>query len=590
MKKITLLLLLMFVGHTIFAQDDDLSEKVNDSIRTEVVNVVTSYAPKVTDAFKIKRKPVISLSKDVEKKVLDYEIINVPVASKFIPKSGALKPIKVGKKERLFDNYVALGFGNNITPYFEGYMHKNNPFQNEYSIYAKYTSSNDPVIDTPLNSGFYDVDVDLYYKQIGSVFNWKVGFIAERDRYNWFGLPTNVDFSDFVVSFIDPAQTYKDYNLYTELEFNDSYIKRSKLSAHYFSDDYNSNEIHGDFNTALSFPLGRFGINSEDFELGVNLNFLGGGFDRTYTDPTTDINYSFLTAGLHPHYNFNVANFDIRLGAKGYFTMDIENNTSEFVIYPDASISYPIIKKHANIYIGASGDLHNNSFKSLSALNPYVSPTLTLLQTNEVYNAFAGFKGIVAEAVNYNIKASYKDEKAKPFYILNEDQSGGDRTTDSTSGFSLRPYLFGNSFDVVYDNVQTLSFIGEVEYDFSKELSLGLNVSFDTFTLENLEEAWHLPQIKGDVYGVYKKEKWYAGTNIYFVGARKGFVHDTTSIVDLDAYVDINVNGGYHFNPIFSAFLKVNNITNSNYETFTNFNSQGFQVVGGIIWKFDALF
>jgi len=141
--------------------------------------------------------------------------------------------------------------------------------------------------------------------------------------------------------------------------------------------------------------------------------------------------------------------------------------------------------------------------------------------------------------------------------------------------------------------VQTLSFTGEIEYDFSKALSLGLNASLNTFTLDNFEEAWHLPQIKGDLFGVYKTDKWYAGTNIYFVGERKGLIYDETSTLvskDLNSYVDINFNGGYHFNPIFSAFLKVNNVTNTNYETFTNFNSQGIQVVGGIIWKFDSIF
>ena len=596
MKKITLLLLLMLVGYRIHAQEDASIKKANDSIRTEVVNVVTSYAPKVTDAFKIKRKPKISLSKNVEKKALDYKIISVPVASTFIPKSGALKPIKVGERERLFDNYFAIGFGNNLTPYVEGYMHKNTRFESEYSIYAKYTSSSDPVPDTALNSGFYDVDVDLYYKQIGYYFDWKAGFLVERDRHNWFGIPNDLEFSDFVINFIEPAQTYKDYKLYGDLDFHDSFIKDSYASVSYFSDRFNSNEFTTDFNTVFSFPLGRFGINSEDLELGFYVNFLGGGFARTYDDPNTDLNYSFLNTALHPSYGFNVANFDIKLGAKGYFTMDFENSTNQFLIYPDVSISYPIIKKFANLYVGASGDLHNNSHKSLSTLNPYVSPTLNIAQTNEVYNAFAGLKGIVAEAVNYNLKASYKNEEAKPFYVLNESKSNGIRTSE-VNGFSYQSYEFGNSFGVVYDNVQTFSFDAEIEYDFSKQLSLGLNASFDTFTPENLEEAWLLPQIKGDIFGIYKTDKWYAGTNIYFVGERKGINYDysdttnvTANITDLNSYVDINFNGGYHFNPIFSAFLKVNNVTNTNYERFTNFNSQGIQVLGGIIWKFDALF
>ena len=188
MKKITLLLSLLFMSYIIQAQDDPIVKKANDSIRTEVVNVVTSYAPKVTDAFKIKRKPIITLSKNVEKKALDYQIKSVPVASTFIPKSGTLKPIKVGKRELLFDNYLAVGFGNNLTPYAEGYIHKNIRFESEYSAYAKFTSSSDPVANTELDNGYYDVDVDLFYKKIGYYFDWKAGFIGQRDKYNWYML------------------------------------------------------------------------------------------------------------------------------------------------------------------------------------------------------------------------------------------------------------------------------------------------------------------------------------------------------------------------------------------------------------------
>jgi len=150
---------------------------------------------------------------------------------------------------------------------------------------------------------------------------------------------------------------------------------------------------------------------------------------------------------------------------------------------------------------------------------------------------------------------------------------------------------------VVYDDVQTVSFVAEVEYDFSKQLSLGLNASFNNYSVTNQDEAWLLPQLKGDLFGVYKTDKWYAGANIYFVGDRKGLNYDYSDIdniniitEDLKSYVDINVNGGYHFNPIFSAFLKVNNITNTNYQSFNNFNAQGIQVLGGIIWKFDSFF
>jgi len=590
MKKALNILFFLFAGLAI-AQE----EQPKDSVKTEVVNVVTSYAPKITDAFKIKRKPTIELSKQVDKKELEYEIIEVPVASTFIPQSGTLKPIKLGERERLFDNYVSLGFGNNFNPYFEGYMHKNLNFDSEFRASLRLNLSQDPV-KTDLSSSFYNADVDLFYKQIGRYFDWKAGFIAERDQYNWYGLPSNIEFTDAVISQIEPKQIYKDFKIYGGLEFEESYIKEGNLAVNYFSDDFENDEINAKFDVAFSFPLGRFGVNSEDLQLGFSTEYLTGGFGP-YTDAfnfVTETEYGFLNVGLHPYYRFNWYNFDVRIGAKGYFALDTKNSTNEFYVYPDVEISYPIIKQFANLYVGAIGDLQNNSYKSLSNLNPYVSPTLFITQTDKVYDAYAGLKGIIDRTLNYNFKARYSDEQNKPFFLLNESKSDGTNFAPINS-FSFSGFEYGNSFGVLYDNVQTLSFIGEAEYDYSRHLSLGLNVEYNLYTTENLEEAWGLPEITGDVYGVYKTEKWYAGANIYYVGDRKGIVYDDTlengyTSTDVNGYIDVNFNGGYHFNPLLSFFVKVNNISNGQYQRFQNFDAQGIQVLGGFIWKFDSFF
>lgn len=582
----------MFVCKFVSAQEKtSVTQKAKDTLKTEVVNVVTSYAPKVTDAFKIKRKPVIKLTKDVEKKQLDYQIISVPVASTFIPKSGTLKGIEVGKKERIFNNYLALGFGNNVTPFLEGFMHKVSRFDSEYGGNLKFIGSfGDPVKDTQLSSNYYNLDVGLFYLQEERYFNWKAGLNIERNKYNWYGLPQNITYTTPTINAIEEEQTYKYYNVYGELDFPDSYFKEARASVGYFSDILDSNEFHLDANTLLAIPLGRVGYDLEDIFLGVSFNFLGGSFAHQY-ESLDENKYSYFTAAVNPYYKFNIANFDIKFGGKGYFSMDLENSKNQFLFYPDIHVSYPIISKFANLYAGASGDLHQNSFKSFSDENPYISPTANIFQTNEIYNFFGGLKGILGDNINYNVKASYKHEENKPLFALHKSKSYGNRTA-TNGGFPFFGYEYGNSFNVLYDDVKTVSVFGEIEYDFNKNLTLGLNGEFNTYTLNTEQEPWNLPKIKGELFGKYKKDKWYAAANIYFAGSRKGILHETTTIspVNLKGYVDVNLNGGYHFNPLFSAFLKVNNATNSNYQRFTNFNSQGIQVIGGVIWKFDSLF
>lgn len=591
MKKYAVVILFMFVSMLVTAQDKPKTEQAKDTVKTEVVEVVSTYAPKVTDAYKIKRKPVLTLSENVARKKLEYNIQSVPVASTFIPKSGVLKGIDVGERERLFDNYVSLGFGNNTTPYVEGYFHNTSAFEYEYGGKLKFISSSDPVQDTPLESGYYNASIDLFMKQEMRNFDWKVGLNAYRNKYNYFGLPSNVPFNEFVLNSIDEGQTHKYYNIFGSIYFPGSYTEELNGSVGYFSDAFESNEFHVDLDGKFAFPLGRFGLFLDDLHVGASINFLSGSFARTYDDPFTELKYSYMTAGVNPSYSFSYENFDVKIGGKAYYSFDTQNQEGQFFPYPDVEINYPIINKFANIYVGASGGLQMNSYKSFTSENPYVAPTLDIAFTNEKINAFGGFRGILSGTFNYNLKASYKIEENKPFFVANEDQSDGIRTTE-TNGFSYTPYQYGNSFSVVYDNVTTLGFRGELSYDYSRKLSLGLNAEFNVFELENLEEAFNLPQLKADIFARYKEKKWYGGANFYFVGNRKGIQYDEglATAIDLDAYVDLNLNGGYHFNDLFSVFLKANNITNTNYQRFTNFNAQGFQVLGGIIWKFDSLF
>ncbi len=575
----------------VFAQTKPNTEKAKDTVKTEVVEVVSSYAPKVTDAFKIKRKPVIELSKKVQRKPLDYKIKSVPVVSTYIPKSGVLKGIDIGDRERLFNNYVALGFGNNTTPFVEGYFHNNSAFEYEYGGKINFISSTDPVSDTRLNSGYYNASVDLFLKQEMRYYDWTAGFNAYRNKYNFYGLPENINFIDPTVNSIDPSQTHKFYNIFGAVHFPDRDLQEIKGSVAYFSDTYESDELHADIDALFEFPLGRFGLNLDDLKLATSINFINGGFARTYNDPLVETNYGFATAGINPSYSFSFKKFDVKLGGKAYYSFDLENTEGKFFAYPDIEINHPIIKRYANIYGGITGDLEVNSYQGFTSRNPYVSPTLNITQSSEALNVYGGFRGILSGNINYDVKAGFKKEENKALFLANPSNSNG--TTNSfPGGVFFKGYDYGNSFGVVYDDVNTIYFSGGITYDYSRHLNLGMNLEFNNYDLSTQAEAWNLPQLKSDVFATYKKKDWYASANLYFVGGRKGttYISGTPSVIDLDAYIDLNLDGGYHINDLFSVFLRANNITNSNYQTFNNFNAQGIQVLGGIIYKFDALF
>ena len=583
MKKYSFVLILIMSLGQVFSQK---KPKKKDSI-VEVINIITSYTPTISDAFKIKKTPKIILSNTTSKKKLSYSIFSAPVASTFVPKSGVVKGIDVGKKERLFDNYLALGFGNYTTPFIEFFLHQNRKFETDYGIYLKYTSSENGVKNTFLNNEFSTLNLGGFYLKEERGFTWKIGGNMYQKQYNWYGLP-NISFDNNIINSIAAEQTYGFYEVESEVVFEDSYFDNIKGALSLFDDKFGSKEVGFLLKPSLKIPLGFISKNLTELELQTNINYLQGEFEQNYLN-NSNIKYSFFNLGIHPVYRVNWNKLSIKLGSKIYLTSDIENSLTDILAYPDIEITYPVITNLINLYAGAGGDLYMNSFQKFSEQNPFVSPTLFLTQTNEQYNLFGGINGTISSNISFNVKASYKSDEDHALFVRNNSKSNGVFNAST----SLLGYEYGNSFNVFYDDISTLSIFGEIEIDASKRFSIGATIQTNTYTTTFQQEAWNLPKIEGAIYGEYKNNNWYANANIFFVGSRMDVQYNGTfpstiaSIESLDAFTDMNLNGGYHFSDFFSAFVKLNNILGTDYDRYANYNVLGFQALAGITYKFD---
>jgi len=583
MKKYSFVLILIMSLGQVFSQK---KPKKKDSI-VEVINVITSYTPTISDAFKIKKTPKIILSNTTSKKKLSYSIFSAPVASTFVPKSGVVKGIDVGKKERLFDNYLALGFGNYTTPFIEFFLHQNRKFETDYGIYLKYTSSENGVKNTFLNNEFSTLNLGGFYLKEERGFTWKIGGNMYQKQYNWYGLP-NISFDNNTINSIAAEQTYGFYEVESEVVFENSYFDNIKGALSLFDDKFGSKEVGFLLKPSLKIPLGFISKSLSELELQTNINYLQGEFEQNYLN-NSNIKYSFFNLGIHPVYRVNWNKLSIKLGSKIYLTSDIENSLTDILVYPDLEITYPVIPNLINFYAGAGGDLYMNSFQKFSEQNPFVSPTLFLTQTNEQYNLFGGINGTISSNISFNVKASYKSDEDHALFVRNNSKSNGVFNAST----SLLGYEYGNSFNVFYDDISTLSIFGEIEIDASKRFSIGATIQTNSYSTTFQQEAWNLPKIEGAIYGKYKNNNWYANANIFFVGSRMDVQYNGTfpstiaSIESLDAFTDMNLNGGYHFSDFFSAFIKLNNILGTDYDRYANYNVLGFQVLAGITYKFD---
>ncbi|WP_288954750.1 hypothetical protein [uncultured Polaribacter sp.] len=588
MKKLVCFFLILIGFFSTKAQEKPI-ETVNDTVKTEVVEVITAFNPKIADAKKIKITPTIQLPKKSKKKKLEYTIFSAPVASTFIPRSGVVKGIDVGVKERIYKNYLAAGYGNFNSPFFEIFLHHNTRFKNEFGVSAKYLSSIDDINNTILNSDFSNFTFGAFYKKVDRYFDWKISGYSERNTFNWYGLP-NINFNQATINSINENQTYNYFKLTGDFKFHDSYIDFSKIAVAYFSDLYKSNEILINFKTKLNFPLDFLSPKLKDIAIYSEFEYLKGNFKNNYNNQEAS-NYNILTVNVNPEYRIVYNNFLFKIGFKVFASIDTQNSISDFFIFPDIKFQRPVIKDFLNIYGGLSGSLKSNTYKNFTEINPYISPTLFITQTAENSNLFGGLNGLITNSISFNIKASIISEEDKPLLLRNNSKSDG--ASSIVNGYQLKGYEYGNSFRVYYDDVKTLSFLTEIEYDITKHISITTQAQYYKYTITNAFTEWNLPSLEALMSAKYKTNKWFATADIFYLSERKDAIYNAQypsslkGIEIVDSFVDVNLNGGYHFSDKFSAFLKLSNVLNTQYQRFANFNTQGFQILGGITYKFD---
>ncbi|PHR69588.1 MAG: TonB-dependent receptor [Lutibacter sp.] len=572
MNKNLILLFITLISTTLFAQE----ESVRDTLNTGEINVVKPYTPTISDAFKIKENPTLDYT-DIPKDSVSYTINSVPVASTFTPVKGKAKGVAKEKLDKIYANYVSVGFGNNTTPFLEAYIHSSSTRNNDYGVFINHLSSKGNVKDVLLDNNFSDTKVNLYYKQFDRDYNWEINAGLKHQINNWYGLPKDITYSEPYLNSIDPKQKY--FNVFAggKLHFEDGIFKGGKVELNQFSDNYNSNEIH-----LLVQPKVEFPISSELINTTATIEFLSGKFNQNYTT-INNINHNFLKLGIAPNFKVLRDDLTVNLGARIYYSFDLENSVNKFFAYPNVTASYKISEETLIAYAGITGDLHLNSFREFAQDNPFVSPTLNVSQTDKQYNAYIGAKGQLNADVSYNFKASFINERGKPLYIQNPSKTDGVITTTNS-------YELGNSFKVIYDNVKTLAVSGELNIDFSKDFKFGGTVEFDNYTTKTEDEAWNLPTIKAALFADYHNNKWFAGSNLYFVGKRYDFVTPFVGLgekVELDSFIDLNLKGGYVFTDRLTAFAKANNVLSTNNQRYANFDTQGIQVLLGITYKFD---
>ena len=544
--------------------------RVQDSIDTQLVTIVKPYTPKISDAFKLKQAPSVMVSEDSQKSI-KYTIFSIPVASTFTPAKVNSIGVKKFKKEKLFQNYTSIGLGNYGTVLGNFYLNHKIGIGETLGGYVDHHSSQGGIGGLQLEDSFSNNTVWVNYAKTLKTFTWTTDLAYARQAINWYGLPYPTTFS------INSKQVYSELSFSSKVHFKKAIFQRGSIDFQRFSDAYGSQEYRLEADSSLQLNIFDQSINTN-----LSIDYLNGEFNQNYLDPELN-SYANTLFFVAPSYKYSYEDLAVSVGVRAAFLIDNNKGVNEFYIYPNIQASYSVVNSIVMAYAQLKGDLIQNTYSDFAQINPFISPTLKIRPSSTPYKLIVGSKGKLSESIAYDLNGSYSKQNNKALF----------RSNTILNLSALTNYNQGNSFGIVYDDVDVFNASGALEFDMIEKLMFRFKGDLYKYS-SNLEPTvWNLPNFEASLFLDYQiSDKWALVGTLFYYGARQDSTTNDYLVSEvinetLDSFFDANFQLDYQLSSQWGAFVKVNNMTNSNYSQWNHYPVQGFQILGGASYKFD---
>lgn len=523
-----------------------------DTTKTQAIDITSSFKPVLRNAVKINFYGS-QLQADTSRPSLSY---NIPSQNLFYAYQPiALRPLALAQDTNLYlggRNFVKAGFGTYSTPYLAAGFSLGDGKKSLVNIYADYTGSKGKDIE------FQDYSM-LNVKATGSVFTPKNEIYASaafsRRDYNLYGY----DHTAFTYDKEDIRQQLQDITISAGVRNtvnNDMRINYNpSVQANFFSNRDQLNETTIAIHAPVEKKIGD--------ELTIMAEFKG-----------EFANYS--TQNFIPD-NIKLTNNLIRLSpAVEYKTKMVKIhgglspvwNNGEFEWLPDIYAEAQLQEKVFMLQGGWVGRYIQNTYRNLSAVNPYIMPISAYNNTKEV-EYYGGIKASLGKHFNFNAKAGLVRYTDLPLFIND--------TANDEKAFVVSNERNINNFRIHGD----LSYINQDKFT----VTAGLTLNGYTGMKDN-DKAWHtIPMEFTSSLRWWAFERFLLKGDFYFFNGGKYLVKGNSSKA-MSGGTDLSAGAEYKINKQFSAWMNINNILNDKYERWHNYQVYGMNITGGILIHF----
>jgi hypothetical protein len=541
------------------------SSLLAQTVGTSKVIVSRGFSPTLNDASKIKRNPIIpdTIYKNPK---FNYEIHSVIVESPF--KVSTIKAAKMHGEPlaKLYKNYVAGGFGNYTTPFFEFYHSNLRSRDVKYGVHLRHLSSAGSITDYAY-PGYSNNLAEAYYTKIYKKTILRIDGKYKRDMVHLYGFkPSELDSNIAVPNDNDTRQIYNLGELKVKWA---KYRKRPKdmdynveMKYYNLGDSYKTTENNVQVNASADWRV-NFVNMLTDQRFGARLNY---GFYNNSWDSMPTRNSSLLR--IEPYYQFRYRT----LFVKASLASDVSIDSVTLVnFYPQLDLKLEAIKKILYFNLTISGGMHKNTLKEYSDDNPFISQTIPMDFSNHKYKINFGLGSTISRELDFNLQLHYNSLEHAPLYV-----------TDYST-------VYNNSFKVVYDDYDEVRFRAGFAWQKQDHIRVMLMADYYVYNMTNELYAWHKPSYKLTLSGNYNiGDKILLKAQIFANGASNALVQENNKMVamEIKGFVDANLGVEYRYRKKLGVFLNLNNIAASKYSRFYNYPAYRFNAMLGLSYIF----
>jgi hypothetical protein len=547
LKYIILQIALCFTGAA-FAQVTPQPTSPTGTL-TEEIEIVRPYKPVLADAVKIRRSPDLK-NEQPYKPALTYSIVD-----KKLELNSNIKELEAQKMADeqdvvLSNNYAKGAAGSSGTTLGEAYFNTGRDQALQAGAFFKHLSQQ----GDQERQQFSTQQLGVFGRSVSHTFSITGKLMYDRKSTFFYGVNP-------VSSAVANMDKQRFGTIIGQVELMNNYTEDSPLDYTLNLNAYQFSNINEGRETTAIFG----GSVNKTINL-LNLGLNASADLTAVKDAAYKIGNNILRA--NPYIKLQGKGFVLNIGANIVQEFGDRSRTN---IFPSVSAELPVVPEYAILFGGVNGDVLKTSLRDLALENPYLNKDISINNSVEKMNIYAGIKGNAGAEFGYKVMGFYKTVNGLLLFVNN-------------------PTVI-NRFDAIYDNSKIFGLNGQFNVKASEVLSLTGKAEIYNYELENESEAWFKPNLRLTTNARFDlNEKVIIDGELLFQGETSarlpGAFPDPVSVVKVKSFMDVSAGAEYRINNKVGVFLRANNLLGQSYQKYLYYSRLGLTLFGGLNYSF----